>query len=45
MSPYAFYIWTAYSVSLISLIGATLWVWRGYAKAKAQVARLESKKS
>ena len=41
MSPYAFYIWTAYSVSLISLVAVTLWVWRGYARAKAQLAELE----
>ena len=44
MSPYAFYIWTAYSVSLISLAGVTLWVWRGYAKAKAQLAALDAGK-
>ena len=40
MSPYAFYIWAAYSVSLISLVVVTLWVWRGYSKAKAQLSQL-----
>jgi len=44
MSPYAFYIWTAYGVSLVSLIAATLWVWRGYARAKAKLGELESRK-
>jgi heme exporter protein CcmD len=44
MSPYAFYIWTAYGVSLLSLAGATLWVWHGYAKAKAQLAELDAGK-
>jgi heme exporter protein CcmD len=44
MSPYAFYIWTAYGVSLLSLTAVTLWVWRGYAKAKAQLAQLEAGK-
>ena len=44
MSPYAFYIWTAYSVSLISLIAMTLWALRGYNKAKAQLAELGDRK-
>ena len=41
MGPYAVYIWPAYGVSAVGLIGATLWTVLAWRRAKACLAALE----
>lgn len=44
MSEFAFFIWSAYGVSLVALSGLTFWVLSSYFKAKARLAELEARK-
>ena len=43
LGPYGVYIWPAYGVSAVALIGITLWSLIGWYKAKAVLAKLEKK--
>jgi heme exporter protein D len=42
MGAYGAYIWPAYGVSALALIGATLWTILSWRRAKARLAALES---
>lgn len=44
MGGYAAYVWPAYGVSALGLIGATVLTLRAYRKAKARLAMLEGRK-
>ena len=44
MGPYGIYIWPAYGVSALALIGATLWTTLSWRRAEAKLAELEKKK-
>jgi len=44
MGAYGAYIWPAYSVSALAIIGATVWTVAGWRRAKAKLAALEKKK-
>jgi heme exporter protein CcmD len=44
MGAYGAYIWPAYGVSAVALIGATLWTVAAWRRAKAKLAALEKKK-
>lgn len=44
MSPYGAYIWPAYGISALALIGITLWSWARWRRAKAKLMALELKK-
>ncbi len=41
MGAYAAYIWPAYGVSAVAVIGATVWTVAGWRRAKAKLAALE----
>ena len=41
MDPYGVYIWPAYGVSALALLGATLWSLIGWRRARAKLAALE----
>ena len=41
MGAYAVYIWPAYGVSAVGLIGATLWTVLAWRRAKTRLAALE----
>jgi heme exporter protein CcmD len=43
MGTYSVYIWPAYAVSALVLIGATLWTVLGWRRAKARLAALEKR--
>jgi heme exporter protein CcmD len=43
MGAYGIYIWPAYGVSPLALIGATVWTVAAWRKAKAKLAALEKK--
>jgi len=43
MGAYSVYIWPAYAVSALVLIGATLWTVLGWRRAKAKLASLEKR--
>jgi len=43
MGAYGAYIWPAYGVSAVALIGATLWTVAAWCRAKAKLAALEQK--
>ena len=43
MAPYGAYIWPAYAISAIALIGITVWALAGYARARARLNGLERK--
>jgi heme exporter protein D len=43
MGAYSVYIWPAYGVSALVLIGATLWTVLGWRRAKARLAALEKR--
>ena len=43
MGAYGAYIWPAYGISALALIGATLWAVAGWRRAKAKLAALERK--
>jgi heme exporter protein D len=43
MGTYSVYIWPAYGVSALVLIGATLWTVLGWRRAKARLAALEKR--
>lgn len=43
LGPFADYIWPAYAVSVLSLLGATAWTMIAWRKAKARLERLERK--
>jgi heme exporter protein CcmD len=45
MGTYSVYIWPAYAVSALVLIGATLWTVLGWRRAKARLAALEKRGS
>jgi heme exporter protein CcmD len=44
MGAYGAYIWPAYGVSALALIGATVWTVAAWRRAKARLAELEKKK-
>jgi heme exporter protein CcmD len=44
MGTYAAYIWPAYGVSAVAIVGATVWTVAGWRRAKAKLAALETKK-
>jgi heme exporter protein CcmD len=44
MGAYGIYIWPAYGISALALIGATLWTLASWRRAKAKLAELEQKK-
>jgi heme exporter protein D len=44
MGGYAAFVWPAYAVSALGLIGAVAWTMKGYAGAKARLKALEEKK-
>jgi len=41
MSPYGAYIWPAYAISALALIGATAWTLAAWRRAKARLEALE----
>jgi heme exporter protein CcmD len=43
MGSYGIYIWPAYGISALALIGATLWSIAAWGRAKAKLSRLEKK--
>ena len=43
MGAYAAYIWPAYGVSAVAIIGATVWTVAGWRRAKAKLSALEKK--
>ena len=43
LGPYGVYIWPAYAVSAVALIGITLWSVMAWFKAKAALAKLDRK--
>ena len=43
LGPYGVYIWPAYGISAVALIGITLWSVIGWYKAKTALAKLEKK--
>jgi len=43
MGPYAVYIWPAYGISALALIGITLWTLAAWRRAKARLAALEKR--
>ena len=43
MGQYGAYIWPAYAISAVALIGMTLWVVLAYTRAKAKLKALERK--
>jgi heme exporter protein CcmD len=43
MGAYSIYIWPAYGVSALALIGATVWTLAAWRRAKANLAALEQK--
>lgn len=45
MGPYAVYIWPAYGVSALALIGVTLWTFLAWRRARARLAQLEERQS
>jgi len=42
MGIYSVYIWPAYGVSALALIGATLWTVAAWRRAKTRLAALEN---
>ena len=44
MGAYGIYIWPAYGVSALGIIGAALWTWAAWRRAKARLKALEEKK-
>jgi len=44
MGAYGAYIWPAYGVSALALIGVTVWTVMAWRRAKARLAELEKKK-
>ena len=44
MGGYAAFIWSAYGVSALGLLGAVIWTLRAYGAAKARVKSLEEAK-
>jgi heme exporter protein CcmD len=44
MGGYASFVWPAYAVSAVGLIGAVVWTFRAYAAAKKRVRDLEGGK-
>jgi heme exporter protein CcmD len=44
MGGYAVYIWPAYAVSALGLVGATLWTLSAYAAVKKRLKQLEADK-
>ena len=45
MGGYANFIWPAYAVSALGLIGAVVWTLHAYNAAKARLKALEEKKA
>jgi len=43
MGPYGAYIWPAYGISAVALIGVTLWSIAAWRRAKTKLSRLEKK--
>ena len=43
LGPFAGFIWSAYAASALGLVGAALWTWAAWRKAKARLAALERK--
>ena len=43
MGPYSVYIWPAYGVSALLLIGVTVWTAAAWRRAKAKLAGLEKR--
>lgn len=43
MGQYGAYIWPAYAISAVALIGVTVWTLAAYARAKAKLKALERK--
>ena len=43
MGSYSAYIWPAYGVSAVLLIGVTVWTLAGWKRAKARLAALENR--
>ena len=41
LGPYADFIWPAYGVSLLGLLGATAWTLAAWRKARSRLAALE----
>ena len=40
MGGYASYLWPAYGVSFLTLLGLTVWSWREYTAAKRKVREM-----
>ena len=43
MGAYGAYIWPAYAISALAIIGATVWTLAAWRRAKARLAALETK--
>ena len=43
MGPYSVYIWPAYGISALVLIGVTVWTLLAWRRAKARLAALEKR--
>jgi heme exporter protein CcmD len=44
MGSYSVYIWPAYGISAVLLIGVTVWTLAAWQRAKARLAGLEKRK-
>jgi heme exporter protein D len=44
MGPYGAYIWPAYAISALALIGLIVWTVAAWRRAKAKLAALETRK-
>jgi heme exporter protein CcmD len=42
MGPYAFYIWTAYGISAVAILGAIVWTLAAWRRAKNKLKALEN---
>ena len=45
MGAYGVYIWPAYGVTALGLVGAVVWAVAAWRRAKARLAMLESRKT
>ena len=44
MGGYAMFVWPAYGVSALALVGALIWVWTGWRAANKRLRQLEQRK-
>ena len=44
MGGYAMFVWPAYGVSALGLVGASIWAWAGWRGANKRLRQLEQRK-